>query len=203
MRCRGIVVLLAALASGDTWAQETFQGRTLDAWSAALTSSQGRERAAAARGIAEVAGRGKGELQDAERYSQLVQLINDSDSTVRYWGVVGLNWYSEKLPAGDGGRQAVISTLEPLLEDNMPTPRIAAAQTLAGLGSTKGSLRVLVACLENPREPVRLQAANALEKIGAAAEPAVTALRKAATDESMLVQKVARRTLAKLEKEMP
>lgn len=189
---------LGMLASGAR-AQHTFEGQTLDQWSEKLTASEGKERQHAAQAIAELAGRRGDDLQIAESYSQLVQLLSDDDAAVRYWGVRGVAWFAEKLPAGDGGRQAAASTLNPLLKDPAPQPRITAAETLAHLGDPRPALTVLTASLEDRSEAVRLLAATALEGLGNAASPAKAALRKAASDQSPKVQKIARRILKRLE----
>jgi HEAT repeat protein len=197
------IVLTGLCFTSGLFGQETFEGRTLDEWSVTLTSSQGKERQVAARGIAELAGRQTNEFQVAESYSQLVQLLSDNDAVVRYWGVRGIAWFADKLSPGDGGRQAAVTTLAPLLEDREPAPRIAAAQTLVRLGGEGQPLAVLITALTDRDESVRVLGASAMEALGAAAAPAKMAIRKAASDNSPAVQQIARRILRRLEDSQP
>ena len=181
--------------------QETYQGRSFDEWIELLAVSQGPQRVAAAEPIARIAGRSAGSPQDAVFFAQLVSLISDSEPQVRYWGVMGLATFGEQLGKQGGGPTAVVNTLEPLLKDHSPAPRIAAAQTLALLGKTKQPLAVLVAAMADQQESVRMAAVTALERIGPAARPAQPALHKALSDHSETIRQIARRAIDRLEQQ--
>jgi HEAT repeat protein len=177
-------------------AEETFLGRTADEWSAALTSSEGQQRIHAAWAIAQFAGRSSGAPDDQERFAELVKLVNDSDPSIRYWGVTGIGMFAARLDKRDGGQMAAINTLTPLLQDRAPSPRIAAAQALGQLGQADKALPVLVAAMRDPQDAVRIQAVAALEKLGSAARPAEQTLRAAMSDPSEYVKRISERAIA-------
>jgi HEAT repeat protein len=188
---------LAAIAAGAL-GQEPYLGRTADQWEAALTSGDAGQRLHAAWAIAQMAGRSTGIPDDQERFANVVKLVNDSDPSVRYWGVMGLANYAARLNKGDGGQTAVINTLEPLLKDESPAPRIAAALALGQLGRVEQALGVLTAAMSHPQESVRIQAVAALEKLGSAAQPAEAILSAATSDSSEYVKRISERALGNL-----
>ena len=193
----GVVLWTAFVQAAN--AQDTFLGRSADEWSEQLTSSQGQKRVHAAWAIAQLVGRAAGGPVDQVHFAELVKLVNDSDPTVRYWGVNGLASYAERLGVKDGGQMAAVNTLVPLLDDKSPAPRIAAAQTLGVLGKTERALPVLVAAMSDPQESVRIQAVAALEKLGPAARPSLETLRTATSDSSEYVKRISERALTSLE----
>jgi HEAT repeat protein len=189
------VVVMSLAAAGDIRAQDAFLGRSADQWSERLTSSQGQQRVHAAWAIAQLAGQAAGGPGDQVHFAELVKLVSDNDAMVRYWGVIGLAAFAERLGQGDGGQTAVVNTLEPLLDDNAAAPRIAAATSLGLFGQPGKALPILVSALSDPHESIRIQAAAALEKLGPAARPAEAALRHATNDHSQYVKRIAARAL--------
>jgi HEAT repeat protein len=185
--------------SSPVLAQEKFLGRTADQWSDVLTASEGQQRVRAAWALAQMAGQASGGPGDHVQFAELVKLISDSDATVRYWGVMGLTSFAQQLKPGDSGRAGAVNTLAPLLEDNSPAPRIAAAAALGQFGQAEKALPVLMAAMSDPQEATRIQAAAALEQLGPAARPAEKTLRAATTDASENVKRIATRALAKLD----
>jgi HEAT repeat protein len=181
--------------------EETFLGRSVDEWSTALTSSEGQKRVHAAWAIAQLASKSAGGPNDQLHFAELVKLLSDSDSSVRYWGVQGLGAFAERLAKRDGGQMAVVNALLPLLDDKSPAPRTAAAQALGVLGQSEKALPVLVAAMRDPQDSVRIQAVAALEKLGPAAKPAQATLQAATSDSSEYVKRISQRALARLEAE--
>lgn len=181
--------------------QETFLGRSTDQWSAALTSDKAQQRVHAAWAISQLAGRSAREPSGQESFAELVKLVNDGDASVRYWGVMGLADYAQPTGGQSGSRTAPTNTLHPLLADQSPAPRIAAAQVLGLLNQADKALPVLVAAMSDPQEAVRIQAVAALERLGPAARPAVETLRAATGDSSEYVKRISARALARLEAE--
>ena len=196
-----IVVLLAAAPLAVAAADEsaTFLGRDIDQWGERFTSSDGQQKVHAAWAIAQLAGSQGGSPQDAIWFSELVKLISDRDASVRYWGVMGLAKYAAAVEAKDGGRTAARSTLHPLLKDDAPSVRIAAAETVGRFGEPQRALPVLIAALDDPREAVRVEAVRALENLGEAARPAEAVLRSAAMDNNEYVKRISTRALANLQ----
>jgi HEAT repeat protein len=127
--------------------------------------------------------------------------LNDSDPSVRYWGIQGLGSFAGRLAKRDGGQMAVVNALTPLLDDKSPAPRISAAQALGELGQSDKALPILVAAMSDPQESVRIQAVAALEKLGPAARPAQSTLQAATSDSSEYVKRISQRALARLETE--
>src|SRR4051794_30880750 len=159
------IVLLGLITKSST--ADDFLGRSFDHWSEMLSSSQPNERAYAAWAIGKMAEQSAGKPNDQVYFAELVTLIHDNDATVRYWGVMGLAGYAKSLPNKDGGQTAVVNTVAPLLEDKAAAPRIAAAQTLGLLGQPEKALPVIVAAMSDPQDSARIQAASALESMGA------------------------------------
>jgi HEAT repeat protein len=195
-----IVVVLgfAPLAVAGEDEAPMFLGRDIDQWGEQFTSSSGQAKIHAAWAIAQLAGSQGGSAEDAIWFSELVKLISDRDASVRYWGVLGLARYAAAVEAKDGGRTAARSTLHPLLKDDSPSVRIAAAATVGRFGEPERALPVLIAALGDPREAVRVQAVMALENLGASAKPAEQALRSATMDESEYVKRISKRALDNL-----
>jgi HEAT repeat protein len=193
-----LIVLLGLPLLQVASAEETFLGRSADQWSEAFSASEGQKRVHAAWAIAQFAGLSAAGPNDQLHFAELVKLVSDSDPTVRYWGVLGLEGFAKKLNRGDGGQTAALNTLLPLLEDKAAAPRIAAAQAAGALGQPEKALPVLVAAMSDPQESARIQAAAALEKLGTAARPAEPTLRKATSDDSEYVKRISERSLASL-----
>jgi uncharacterized sulfatase len=103
---------------------------------------------------------------------RLIRLLDDSDSAVRYWAVIGLTALgSQAEPAAD--------TLAARLEDSSPNVRFAAAGALCKLGRCRTALQVLAEGLEDEREETVLHAAREIEGIGKKARPIVAAIEQA------------------------
>jgi HEAT repeat protein len=202
MNRRWMIAWLAMVLCGVTEvaaAQETFLGRSLDAWSDAITSADQQKRSQAAWAIAQLAGNAQRGQGDQVYFAELVKLTSDGDATVRYWGVVGLGAYGQRGGVKDGGQTAVVNTLIPLLDDKSSAPRIAAAEVLGLFGRLDKALPILEAAMNDPQESVRIQAVAALEKLGGAARSSLPTLRKAASDSSQYVKRISERAVAKLE----
>ena len=101
---------------------------------------------------------------------QLLQAMQDPDSAVRYWGVMGLLMRGEKEVA------AAHTPLVNALDDPAPSVQIAAAEALGRYGTPAGLdkvLRLLIQ-LANPvvnGAYVSMQALNAIEVLGPKAAP--------------------------------
>jgi len=115
---------------------------------------------------ADLVGRGPGHVP------RLIRLLDDSDSAVRYWAVIGLTALgAEAKPAVD--------VLRTRLEDSSPNVRFAAAGALCKLGFCDESLQVLAEGLEDKREETVLYAAREIEQIGGKARPIVAQIEQA------------------------
>ncbi len=89
----------------------------------------------------------------------LTEYLEDSDSAVRYWAIVGLESLgTEAAPATEALKRA--------LEDPSPNVRFAAAGVLCKLGACDEALPVLAAGLRDPRQVVVLHAARTLQGLG-------------------------------------
>ena len=110
-------------------------------------------------------------LQDPGRVADLVELLADPDSGVRYWAAVGCSALAEKA-------EPAVPRLERALRDESPSVRLAAAEALAKLGRAKAALPVLQEALGYKNLWVALYAADAVYNIGAAATPALESRAK-------------------------
>lgn len=146
-----------------------------------------------------IAGRA-GSAKD-EDVSLLIESLADSQPSIRFWALRGL----DNLPEW---RAAEEETAKKALSDNSPVVRIAAARALCRRGIVESeSLDLLAHELEGAEEWVRLQAALALDELGETARPCVDALRAALDDtENKYVVRVANHALNALletENEVP
>jgi uncharacterized sulfatase len=97
--------------------------------------------------------------------AQLVKAMQDLDSGVRYWGVMGV------LMRGEAEMQAAHTELTGALDDASPSVRIAAAETLAHYG-TENDLNRALALLIKVANPVEngayaaIQALNVIDGLG-------------------------------------
>jgi uncharacterized sulfatase len=119
-----------------------------------------------------------------------VDLLDDPDSAVRYWGAIGCRVLREKAaPAQDRLLKA--------LGDESPSVRIAAADALSQRGRIDESLPVLARSLQDENEWVRLHAATVLDGLGAKADPVRDALKAAARDKNDYIRRVLEHALGK------
>lgn len=95
--------------------------------------------------------------------------LDDPNDTIRYWSALGcVMLRTEAAPAADA--------LAKKLDDPSPAVRLAAAEALCQLGQTDRALGVVIAALKADSVPVQVQAANVLEHLGPAAQPALPAI---------------------------
>jgi uncharacterized sulfatase len=108
---------------------------------------------------------------DARRTGDLAALLRSSDSAVRWWGAIGLlALRADAAPA----RSALIAALK----DESPDVRIAAAESLAVLGSPDLALPVLEAALRLDDPFACFSALVAARRLGPAARPLVPVIRQ-------------------------
>ena len=115
--------------------------------------------------------------QGAEGLPRLIERCDDEDAAVRFWAVIGLT----NLAAAD---EAFRTALKKALADPSAEVQIAAAEALCRIDREDAALPVLIASLAHESQWVRLQAANALDRIGDKSRPAVEAMKKAVEDQS-------------------
>jgi len=114
--------------------------------------------------------------RDPRKIGLLRAALADRNDVVRYWGAMGL------LMLGKTARPAAGQLTTLMRKDPSAQVRIVAAEALAHLGHGEeavGALASLLGSDEAPM-PVRLQALNAITRLGAAAKAALPALRAAA-----------------------
>jgi arylsulfatase A-like enzyme len=124
--------------------------------------------------------------RDPRKLGELRSALGDRDEVVRYWGATGLLMLGERAaPAADALETAMRS-------DPSKQVRVVSAEARAALGGRDTGVEVLTSLLE-PSEsiPVRLQAVNALTRIGAAAHVALPGLRTMAEDRNEYLSRAA------------
>lgn len=111
--------------------------------------------------------------RDPRKLATLRKALADRDEVVRYWAAMGLLMLGDKAAPATGALEAAMRS------DTSSQVRIVAAEACAMLGDKEESLAALTSLLE-PKEsvPVRLQAVNALTRIGQSSRVALPALRK-------------------------
>jgi arylsulfatase A len=181
--CKILVLILGILGSGSFCAgqiEPEILGRGLREWQKQLNSNDASARQEAVRALGAMQFASTPDLRKATRHS---------DPVVRYWSAVAL---------ADSAQYSseVVDALSGLLSDQSAVVRIAAAKGLCTLSKEKqrnftGALAVLIAALEHADPAVRLQAALALDELGPATKPALSAIQRAVKDKDNYVQRVA------------
>ncbi|MEW6307115.1 MAG: sulfatase [Verrucomicrobiota bacterium] len=106
--------------------------------------------------------------------SQQMKFLRHPDSAVRYWAAVGLQ------AAGRDAERAR-NALRLALQDTSPSVRVAAAAALAGLGDADAALAALMKEMRGAQLDAALEACRALQFMGAAARPALPAMKEVLT----------------------
>jgi arylsulfatase A-like enzyme len=119
--------------------------------------------------------------RDPGETAALIELLNDHDSGVRYWGAVGCAALGKEA-------DAAADTLVKALNDSSPSVRVAAAEALCLLGTCDKALPSLEKALSHPNMWVGLHAVDALYNIDAKTGPVMEAKKRAA------LRKVRRKT---------
>jgi arylsulfatase A-like enzyme len=128
--------------------------------------------------------------RDPANLPKLSPLLNDDNECIRYWAALGCVMLKQKsAPAKDA--------LASRLKDQSPHVQVAAAEALSDVSH----LSTLLATHENIR--VRLQAVNALGRLGEKAKSALPTIERARQDKDDYVKRVARYTAAILKNEEP
>ncbi len=111
--------------------------------------------------------------RDPRKLGTLRKALGDRDEVIRYWGAMGLLMLREQAGPAAGELEGIMRS------DASKQVRIVAAEACANLGETDTSVAVLTSLLEPTQSvPVRLQAVNALTRMGPAAHVALPALRR-------------------------
>lgn len=117
--------------------------------------------------------------RDPENLHLLQDALQDANDVLRYWGAMGLLMQEAHAVLA---KDALAATMR---SDASRQVRIVAAEACARFGLEDESIAVLAALLDEAEiTPVRLQALNALTRIGRGAVAAMPALRAAATGDS-------------------
>ncbi len=95
--------------------------------------------------------------------SFLVEMLNEEEAAIRYWGATGL------LILGEEAEEAV-EALRNALSDSSPNVKVVAAEAMYHLGYTEEALQALYEVLETPNSFARTHALNAIDSIEDSAE---------------------------------
>lgn len=122
----------------------------------------------------------KASFLDPDAVPDLLHAMEDPDSAVRYWGVLGL------LMRGPEVVRAKAEHLRAAMQDEAPAVRVAAAEALAVHGTEADARKALAllldhASLERQSVWVVMQALNAIDAAGERAQPLRSALAKLPT----------------------
>jgi HEAT repeat protein len=141
-----------------------------------------------------LAAAGTASLRNPANLSRYVEWMADGHECIRYWGALGcVMLRKEAAPAVDA--------LSQLVKDPSGPVRVAAAEALCHCGRVREGLAALEDCLlrhDNAR--IRLQAADALENLGALAAGVLPALEKATSDSDNYVQRATKHTASILKR---
>jgi arylsulfatase A-like enzyme len=129
---------------------------------------------------------GAGIRRNPANLAQIRKWLGDRNECVRYWAALGC------VMLGDKATPAA-AELQGRLGDPSHSVRVAAADALCRAGGAREALPVLRGLLAADPDPrVRLQAANALQNLGALARPALPEFEKALNDSDNEVIRTAR-----------
>ncbi|MBN1765604.1 MAG: sulfatase-like hydrolase/transferase [Sedimentisphaerales bacterium] len=107
---------------------------------------------------------------DSKNLPALQVGLSDNDPSVRYWAATGCTILGS-------AAQPAIPQLTDCLKDPCATVRIAAAEALITIDQNESALDVITSELTNPNSKTALLAANVLDAIGPAAQPALHQLQ--------------------------
>jgi len=132
--------------------------------------------------------------RDDRKIALLQSALSDRDTTVRWWGATGLAMLGARAaPAAE-----MLATM--MAGDPSPQVRVAAAEACAAAGRADAAAAVLTALLDPTHStPVRLQAVNALTRVGPAARAAMVPLRAMMDDETDYLRNAAQFLIETLE----
>ncbi len=123
-------------------------------------------------------------LRGPDAAPELVARLDDADSAVRYWAVLGLT-------ALGANTEEVRARLNALLADACPCVRIAACDALRHFGDASAAVPALAAALDSDNEWVRLHAMNVLDRTPDLPAPAREAMAARSEDSNEYVRRVA------------
>ena len=110
-----------------------------------------------------------------ERIPELIEALDHSDASVRYWGATGLGNF-----AGESrGARGVMAALSEGLDDDSPAVAIASARALCRIGLTDRGLAALEAHLSGDNEWARLEAIIVLDELEETARPSLAVMQHA------------------------
>ena len=136
--------------------------------------------------------------RDAGNLDKLVGAMGDENECVRHWGALGCLMFKEKSAA------AKETLIKAAAQDVSPQVRVAANEALCHIGGTDTAVPALAKLLaEHENVRVRLQAINALGRLGDKAKAVLDVIDKARQDADDYVKRVARYTTAVLKNEEP
>ena len=140
-------------------------------------------------GLAQAAAR-----RDPRKIALLRSALTDHDATIRWWGATGLAMLGDRArPAA-----AVLDTM--MREDPSPQARVAAAEACAEAGRPDAAVTALAVLLAPEQSmPVRLQAVNALTRLGASARGAMAPLRAMMNDQTDYLRNASQYLIESLE----
>ena len=93
--------------------------------------------------------------------------LASADPAIRFWAASGVGWSAVR----HGDTAAAVTTLTPLLDDQDPVVRIAAARWLVRCGAAEPGLTALAALIDDGDLDVRFAALASVEELGMAARP--------------------------------
>jgi N-sulfoglucosamine sulfohydrolase len=133
------------------------------------------------------------EVALASDINLFVENLVHENEVVRYWSATGIGNYAEE------GNQEIFDGLSPLINDEYPLVRIAAARAFCLLGQESEGLKTLSAGLTDKNEWTRLHAALVLDEIDDKAESLIPDLQGVMEDENKYVVRVANRALNQMQ----
>lgn len=115
--------------------------------------------------------------RDPAHKALLLAAVDDPSPPIRWWAAQGLGMLAGRLTPQEA--DAIRGALAAQLEDPTLAVRVVAAEALVRLNRPSAALPVLERLVGDTDARVALQAANVLERIGAAARPALPAMHAA------------------------
>lgn len=114
---------------------------------------------------------------DKKTLPQLLDLLRDSNSAIRYWAVTGILTQNQN-------SKSVKVALMPLLEDSCLDVRVTAAEALYRLGEKKLIMKALQSALDHEELMVRTRALNVLELMKDDARPLLSTIESIAANKA-------------------
>jgi len=131
------------------------------------------------------------DYQGAAAMPQLIEALNHDLASVRYWAVTMVHHYGEA--------EDHLETIRPLLNDDSPAVKTAAAETLCDWGAADEGLPIYSEAIKHPQNSVRHYALWSFNRLGETGRPLLDDVKAMQDDQYDYAERMVRHIVNNLE----